>query len=290
MGKNKVIDEFIEHLKNNKNASVHTLKNYKFDLYKFLEFLNKPIEETEVYDIRAYIIRLSKKGLSKSSISRKISSLRSFFSHLQRKGFIDSNPAESIPLPKKEKIMPKFLSIEEVERLLEVKSEKASFTLLRNDAILELLYATGLRISELVGLNIEDLNFNERLIKVRGKGKKERIVPFSEIAEEKLKKYMKVRAKLALKDTTALFVNRFGKRLTQRYIQKMIKTYKILAGIEKDFTPHSLRHSFATHLLEKGADLRVIQELLGHSSLNTTQRYTHLELKKIIEEYKKFKD
>ncbi len=290
MARNKAIEDFVEHLKNNKNASIHTLKNYKLDLYKFLEFLNKPIEETEVYDIRAYIILLSKKGLSKSTISRKISSLRSFFSFLQRKGFMDSNPAEPIPLPKKEKIMPKFLSIDEVERLLEVKSEKASFTLLRNDAILELLYATGLRISELVGLNIEDLNFNERLIKVRGKGKKERIVPFSEIAEEKLKKYLKVRAKLEVKDTTALFVNRFGKRLTQRYIQKMIKTYRILAGIEKDFTPHSLRHSFATHLLERGADLRVIQELLGHSSLNTTQRYTHLELKKIIEEYKKFKD
>ncbi len=283
------IKKFIEFLKNSKNSSPHTIKNYELDLLKFNEFVKKTPDKVEVFDIRAYIVYLSKKGLSKTTISRKLSAIRSFFKYLQRKGIVKVNPAQAIPMPKPEKKVPKFLTIDEIKKLLEVKSKRKDFTSLRNEAILELFYATGMRISELINIKIEDINFKGRLIKVKGKGKKERIVPFGEIALNKLNDYMKMRKIVSIKDADFVFLNKNGKKLSQRYVQKMLKNYKILAGILKDFSPHSLRHSFATHLLERGADLRVIQELLGHESLNTTQRYTHLEIKKIIEEYRKYK-
>ncbi len=284
------IKKFLNYLKYEKNSSEHTIKNYGMDLSQFLEYTDKKkIDEITPLDIRGFIVLLSEKGEKKTSISRKISALRSFFKYLLKERIIKSNPAESVPLPKLDKPLPKFLTITEVNELLEEKEkDKDNFTKIRDDAILELLYATGIRISELVSLNLEDINFKEQLIRVKGKGKKERIVPFGDIAKKKVKEYIRNREEKRPK-TSAVFINRFGKRLSQRYIQMMLKKHLLLKGLTKDITPHSLRHSFATHLLSMGADLRTIQELLGHVSLNTTQRYTHLNLKQLIDEYNKVK-
>ncbi len=286
----KEIEKFIKFLKYEKNASKHTIKNYEMDLRQFDSFTEgKNIKEITPLDIRGFIVFLSEKKEKKTSISRKISALRSFFKFLLRERVVKINPAESIPLPKLDKPLPKFLTIGEVNNLLEKKKEsKDSFTKTRDQAILELLYATGIRISELVSLNLEDIDIKEQLIRVKGKGKKERIVPFGSIALKKIKEYLQLRKTKKPKDDS-LFINRFGKRISQRYIQMMLKKQLLIKGINDEITPHSLRHSFATHLLSMGADLRTIQELLGHASLNTTQRYTHLNLKQIIEEYKKVK-
>ncbi len=284
------IKKFLSYLKYEKNSSEHTIKNYGMDLSQFSEYLgDKKIDDISPLDIRGFIVYLSEKGEKKTSISRKISALRSFFKYLLKERIIKLNPAESVPLPKLDKPLPKFLTITEVNELLEEKEkDKDNFTKIRDDAILELLYATGIRISELVSLNLEDINFKEQLIRVKGKGKKERIVPFGDIAKAKVKEYLRNREEKRPK-TSAVFINRFGKRLSQRYIQMMLKKHLLVKGLTKDITPHSLRHSFATHLLSMGADLRTIQELLGHASLNTTQRYTHLNLKQLIDEYNKVK-
>ena len=286
----KEIEKFIKYLKFEKNASKHTIKNYEMDLLQFnLYTEGKNAKDVTPLDIRGFIVFLSEKNEKKTSISRKISALRSFFKFLLRERLVKINPAESVPLPKLDKPLPKFLTIGEVNNLLEKKKEsKESFTKTRDQAILELLYATGIRISELVSLNLEDIDIKEQLIRVKGKGKKERIVPFGSIALKRIKEYLQLRKTKKPKDDS-LFINRFGKRISQRYIQMMLKKQLLIKGINDEITPHSLRHSFATHLLSMGADLRTIQELLGHASLNTTQRYTHLNLKQIIEEYKKVK-
>ena len=286
----KEIEKFLKFLKYEKNASNHTIKSYKLDLIQFNSYMEgKSVKNITPLDIRGFIVFLSEKNEKKTSISRKISALRSFFKYLLKERIIKNNPAESVPLPKLDKPLPKFLTMKEINELLEKSGgKKDNFTKTRDEAILELLYATGIRISELVSLNLEDIDLKEQLIRVKGKGKKERIVPFGNIALTKLKKYLKLRNTKKPRNSS-VFINRTGKRISQRYIQMMLKKYLIIKGMSKDITPHSLRHSFATHLLSMGADLRTIQELLGHSSLNTTQRYTHLNLKQIIEEYKKVK-
>jgi len=283
------IKNFLSILKHQKNSSKHTIKNYKIDLYQFYDFIDdKPENRIKPLDIRAFIINLSEKGEKKTSIARKLSCLRTFFKHLLKKGIIEDNPAEIVPLPKKDQPLPKFLTETQTENLLNYREKQSTLTKVRDTAILELLYATGMRISELIQLNLEDFDFKKSLVRLKGKGKKERIVPFGKFAEKKLKKYLKYRDKTKTSDN-AFFVNRFGKRLTPRYIQMMLKKYLNLTNNSPKITPHSLRHSFASHLLSRGADLRTIQELLGHSSLNTTQRYTHLNLKQIIKEYRKTK-
>ncbi len=280
--------KFLNYLKYEKNSSIHTIKNYNFDLNQFTDFIgDKKAEDIIPLDIRRFIIHLSEKGEKKTSIARKLSSLRSFYKYLIRVKSVKNNPAEIIPLPKLDKPLPKFLTENQVGDLLEEKNQKRNLTKIRDEAILELLYATGMRISELINITLEDIDFKREQIRLKGKGKKERIVLFGKFAQKKLALYMKERSKLKIKNNY-LFLNRFGEKLSSRYIQKMLKKYLALSNIGSDITPHSLRHSFATHLLSRGADLRTIQELLGHSSLNTTQRYTHLNLKQIIDEYKKF--
>ncbi len=289
----KYIKEFLKYLKYEKNASPHTIKNYNIDLSQFSSYSgDKSIFSITPLDIRGFIVYLSEKEEKKTSISRKISALRSFFKFLLKERILKVNPAESVPLPKLDKPLPKFLTITEINELLDedIKENKreSEFTKVRDEAILELLYATGIRISELVSLNLEDINFSEQLVRVRGKGKKERIVPFGDIAKKRVKNYLKLRASKKPKNS-AVFINKYGKRLSQRYIQMMLKKHLLVKGLKNNITPHSLRHSFATHLLSMGADLRTIQELLGHSTLNTTQRYTHINLKQLIEEYQKVK-
>jgi integrase/recombinase XerC len=282
------IAKFLNYLKYEKNSSVHTIKNYNIDLKQFSAFIkDKQVDKIIPLDIRSFIIYLSEKGEKKTTIARKLSSLRSFFKYLIRVGIVKNNPAEIIPLPKLDKPLPKFLTEKQVENLLEEKEEKRNFTKIRDEAILELLYATGMRISELINITLEDIDFKREQIRLKGKGKKERIVLYGKFAQHKLSLYMKERNKINIKNNY-LFLNRLGGKITPRYIQKMLKKYLAISNIDSHITPHSLRHSFATHLLSRGADLRTIQELLGHSSLNTTQRYTHLNLKQIIDEYKKF--
>jgi integrase/recombinase XerC len=225
---------------------------------------------------------------SAASVARKLASLRSFFQYWVRKGALDNNPAKDVASPKVPRRLPNFLSIDEVFRLLD--SPKGTNPLASRDrAILELLYASGLRVSELVGLNIDQIDFTENVIRVVGKGNKERMVPIGAKAKEAVEKYIEARGHLAGEngDKHAVFVNRRGGRLTPRSVERLIQKYIKACGINKKVTPHVIRHTFATHLLNAGADLRGIQELLGHASLSTTQKYTHVSVDKLMEVYDK---
>jgi integrase/recombinase XerC len=218
-------------------------------------------------------------------VSRRLSSIRSFFKFLLREGYIKSNPAKLVPNPKVPKLLPRFLSVDDVFSLVE-KPEGIGFLHARDRAVLELLYSSGLRVSELSGLNTDDIHTKESLIKVRGKGKKERIVPVGSKAIDALKSYMVERMLLKSRDR-ALFLNRMGSRLTDRGVRRIVVKYARALAIHGRIGPHTLRHSFASHLLQDGADLRVIQELLGHSSLSTTQKYTHLDITHLMDIYDK---
>jgi len=238
--------------------------------------------------VRSWMNRMYQ-GLSPASIERHLSSLRSFFNFLVKKGAVKYNPAKLVKSPKKEKKLPKVLSPDEVFALLEAPSGEDLLSV-RDRAILELFYASGLRLSELAGLNLEDLDLSQGLIRVMGKGKKERVVPIHQRAKDKLKKWLERRADLkkSVLDEDArraVFLSKKGSRLSARAIELLLGKYLKKAGIYRPATPHSLRHSFATHLLDSGMDIRSIQELLGHSSLSTTQRYTQVSLKELMEAY-----
>jgi len=296
-----LIETFLKHLRFEVNSSLHTVRNYESDLRQFKDFFSKtdpdgnkvviPFEDIDHLSIREFMGYLYQKGLSKTSISRKISTLRAFFKYLVRIGITTSNPTLKISLPKLPKKIPPFLQEEQVNAVLDAPDSSTDRGC-RDKAILELLYATGVRVSELVGLNTEDINFSEQIIRVRGKGKKERIVPFGGVAARAMANYMQLRQRLLLrkgkkKDPTALFLNLQGGRLTDRSVRRILDRAVIDASVKLKISPHALRHSFATHLLNAGADLRVIQELLGHSSLSTTQKYTHLSIEQLLEVYKK---
>ena len=290
------IDDYLQYLKEEKNASPHTVSNYRRDLEQFLNHQGDgDPREVKPLDIRAFLVSLSERECSKSTVSRKLSALRSLFRYLLRQKRVDLNPAAVVPLPKREQRLPRFLTEREAGDLMEkpfshpVEGEtpKGTFIRLRNGTLLELLYSTGVRLAEIVGLNIGDLSVQQRLLRVRGKGRKERVVPFGRPAAEKLRSYMKARGAL-FPDKEALFLNPQGGRLSGRQVERMLKRGVAEANLDSETVPHSLRHSFATHLLSRGADLRAIQELLGHSSLNTTQRYTHLNLNRLLEEYRRF--
>ena len=287
----KEINNFTDYLKYQKNASTHTIKNYKFDLYRFKKFLeekNISLNDVDNVIIRGFMADCFKKEESKSTIARRLAAIRSFFQYLVRQGKIMDNPAKIVSTPKQEKKMPSFLTEEEIMHLLD--SIKPSTPLeARDKAILELFYATGIRLSELVSLNLEDVNLKEQLIRVKGKGKKERVVPFGRMAAQSLNNYLKLRATInkGKVDEKALFLNYQGKRISPRSVERIIEKYVKLLALNRKISPHSIRHSFASHLLSRGADLRAIQELLGHESLATTQKYTHLNLKRLIEIYKK---
>jgi integrase/recombinase XerC len=301
--KRGLIHQFIHYLSVEKNASPHTSRCYRRDLEGFEDFLKSSgmyltptgdveIEKVDRIAIRKYLSFLHRKN-KKSSIARKISTLRSFFKYLVREQVIPSNPAKSVSTPKVEKTLPITLSVDEAFRLMESPksiSEKSSSEgsrekVLRDRAILELLYSSGLRVSELVGLNSNQLDLDLGIVRVMGKGRKERIVPVGRKAIEVLKAYLEERG--MLKGDEPIFVNSLRGRLTARSVGRLIKKYTRHSGIFRKVSPHSLRHTFATHLLDAGADIREIQEMLGHSSLSTTQRYTHVSMGKLMEVYDK---
>jgi len=284
--------DFINYLTVEKGLADNTLKSYAADLNDFLLFLQKKgvnsWEEVNGEVILIYLAKLRKNKVASATLSRRISSLRSFFQFLTAEKRININPVANLKTPKTEKKLPQVLSLQEIDILLS-QPDLSKPQGLRDKAILEVLYSTGLRISELTLLNLDSINLEDGYLRCFGKGSRERILPLGELACQALKDYLeKGRLKL-LKNAReeALFINRQGKRLTRQGCWKIIKFYAKKAGFTKDITPHTLRHSFATHLLENGADLRVVQELLGHLDITTTQLYTHLTTKHLREVYDK---
>ncbi len=283
----KEISKFLDFLVAEKNASPHTVKNYHIDLREFVISQGKKgVVEITYLDIRSFLAFLKDRDYSKSSIARKVACLRSFFKYLARENILKTNPAAGVSIPKRDKRLPKFLDAEEVTQLLEAPS-KNNWEEKRDRAILETLYSSGLRVSELVGLNHDDLDGFGGLLRVRGKGKKERIVPVGHVALKAIQEYVEKKppkdGEPALK--RALYMNRSGGRLTDRSVRRVIIKYVRRSGLKKEVSPHMLRHSFATHMLDRGADLRSVQELLGHANLSTTQIYTHITTKRLKEAY-----
>jgi len=287
------IDAFLDDIAHRRGLAAHTIKNYRSDLKQFLEFLGDSLEvdrfdQVDVVAIRAFLADLHRRGISRSSIARKLASIRSFFRFLTREGHLESNPARLVSTPRLDKKIPARLEQSEVDRLLD--EPDATLPLGRRDlAILELLYATGLRVGELASADLSMLDLDGRLIRVVGKGGKERIVPFGEPAADAIRSYLSDRLALVRlgPGTDALFLNARGGRLTSRSVRRFLTRYLRQAALKSSLSPHSLRHAFATHLLERGADLRSIQELLGHASLSTTQKYTNLSTQKLLDVYGK---
>jgi len=298
----KYLDDFMKHLKYERNASAHTLRNYESDLTQFYDYLAPAdkngqrrtvnVRDIDHLTIREYMASLYELKKKKSSIHRKVAALRTFFRYLCREGLMEINPAKMVASPRVERTLPNHLTIEQMIRFIETPDIE---TLLgkRDRAMLELLYASGLRVSELVNLNLTDIDFTNQTVRVKGKGRKERIVPFGDHALKALQDYLAVRGELLIEagpdqvDPAALFFNYQGTRITTRSVGRMVDKYvKICADIHH-ISPHSLRHSCATHLLDAGADLRAIQELLGHARLSTTQQYTHVSTDKLMDVYDK---
>jgi len=289
------IENFEKHLKFERNCSAHTIRNYLSDIIQFNRFcLNiisgfpvKTPQEVNQLTVRRYLAHLHHKN-ARASIGRKLASLRAFYKFLLREGIIDSNPFEGIATPKNRQKLPKFFSVDDIFRLVDApKGEKR--LIIRDRAILELLYSSGLRVSELCGLNSTDIDMSGEVVRVLGKGRKERMIPVGGKAIEALLTYLGIRDSdvKCIRDDEALFLNYRGERLTTRSVARIVDKYLRYAGIPGKGSPHTLRHSFATHLLDGGADLRGIQELLGHSSLSTTQKYTHITTDKLMEVYDK---
>ncbi len=319
------IDKFLHHLHYERYASPHTLYSYGSDLEQFLAYLTPPggkppaLTRVDHRVIREFLGHLHDQHLQKSSVARKLAALRSFFKFCVREGMATQNPARLVATPKLPKRVPSVLSAEEINTLLDqiaameppggaseagqsaaaaprrrpgADEDEGRLLLRRDCAILELLYASGLRVSELTGLDVGDIDRKELMLRVRGKGRKERIVPYGSKAEAALAAYGPVRTELLRKagsrgQPQAVFLNFAGRRLTTRSVGRIVKKYVRLVNINWDLHPHSLRHAFATHLLNDGADLRAIQELLGHRSLSTTQKYTHASIRQLMEVYDK---
>jgi len=283
----RYIDKFLDYLKVEKDASVHTLINYSVDLRNFSQFLNdREIKTVDVFDVRKFLVSLRQKGYKKVTIARKMACLRSFFKFLTREGHLKSNPMVGLVGPKLEKKLPLFLGEDDIVKLLDTP-DIADPAGLRDKAILETLYSTGIRVSELVGLNVEYIDFIVGIVRVYGKGKKERLAPIGDRALRAIKNYLKKRKKGVGISDRAVFLNKDGRRLTDRSIRNIVEKYIKVASIRTDISPHSLRHSFATHLLNRGADLRSVQELLGHANLSTTTIYTHLSTERLKNVYDK---
>jgi len=286
----ELLDQFSRHLSVERNVSPHTQRAYLQDVKDFFAFLAGLAEGRAGSDhgvsavnkvvLRRYLALLHKTH-RKSSIARKLAALRTFFRFLQREGVVSVNPGEMVATPRQEKYLPQTLSADEAYALM----ERGGGASLRDRAILETLYSCGLRVGELESLNVGSVDLVEGIVRVVGKGRKERIVPIGSKAREAIHDYLESRG--AFKDLDPLFLNRFGKRLTSRSIERNLKKHLLQAGILRDATPHALRHSFATHLLDSGADLRAIQELLGHASLSTTQKYTQVSVDHLMSVYDK---
>lgn len=291
------IGDFLNYLTYERNVSQNTVEAYRDDLESFVKFLcndyftmqrdQLDLRRVDHLTIRAYLAFLGRRKLARSSIARHLSAMRSFFKYLMREGVVPANPARTVATPKREKQLPSVMQTSEVALLIE-QADVSTPLGTRDRAFLELLYASGLRISELVGIDLDDIELRARLLKVRGKGKKERIVPFGSKAEEAVRAWIAARGALIRDaDEQALFVNYRGERITQRSVRRLFDGYIRKAALRAGISPHTMRHSFATHLLNAGADLRGIQELLGHASLSTTQKYTHLNDWELIAVYKK---
>ncbi len=279
----RYIKGFIDSLRAERAISIHTEKAYAGDLDEFLSFVKKEPQDIDNIDIRNFLATLHKKGMKKTSISRKLATIRSFFKYLHREGVVKKNPAKLVSSPRIPKRLPRFLSIDEVFSLMDVPRGD-TFRRARDKAILELLYSSGLRVSELVSLDMSDLDLKEGLIRVRGKGRKERILPVGSKALEAIRNYLPERI-TKKRRSPAIFLNNRGDRLTDRSVRRILSMYSRLLNIKGNLSPHTLRHTFATHMLHGGADLRAIQELLGHSSLSTTQKYTHVDITHLTDVY-----
>ncbi len=280
---NRYLDKFLSYLEIEKNYSSHTILNYRIDLDEFCRAMaDVAIEKIEYLHLRRYLAQIKTRNFRPRTVARKISAIRSFFKFLQREGHIKENPAVLLSTPKLDKKLPNFLTENEMTLLIEapVLDKEAGF---RDKAILETLYSAGLRVSELVGLNIENVDFFGNVVKVMGKGKKERIVPIGDVALKSLKDYLDRRKK----KSNILFLNKNGTRLTARSVGNIVHKCINLTSAHKSISPHVLRHSFATHLLNRGADLRSVQELLGHVNLSTTQIYTHVTTERLKSVYNK---
>ncbi|MHC4325204.1 MAG: tyrosine recombinase XerC [Planctomycetota bacterium] len=323
MEESTIIHKFLDYLKFERRFSEHTAKCYGADLAQFGEFLKGSSENehpdsemvspthhegqqatavatqvdikvdqlllsAQIDSVRSYLALLNEKQYSKATIARKLATLRSFYKFLVKRNHISSNPVVSIRTPKQEKKLPRFLEYEEVKKLLNTPPVN-TWLGARDRAILETLYSTGIRVSELVALNMDDIDFLGEVVHIRGKGKKERIAPIGSSALQVIQHYMEYRNKRAQSngnfDSKVLFVNKHGRRLSTRSVRRKMDKYLKMAGLDPDISPHTLRHSFATHMLNNGADLRSVQELLGHQSLSTTQIYTHLTTTRLKEVY-----
>jgi integrase/recombinase XerC len=299
----QLLTQFLEHLRYERNVSEHTLRNYASDLTQFLDHLapanpqsgkraKVELGQIDHITIREWLSTLHSAQKKKSSVARKLAALRTFFQFAVREGLLELNPAKLVSTPRLEKKLPQHLSIEEAIKFIETPDVETDLGK-RDRAMLELMYATGVRVSELTKMGLADIDFKNRLIRVTGKRRKERIVPFGEPAQEALESYLAVRDKflnsapVSAREPDALFLNYQGTRITTRSVGRMVEKYiRICAGMH-NISPHALRHSFATHLLDSGADLRDIQELLGHARLSSTQIYTHVSMEKLIEVYDK---
>ncbi|GMU24067.1 MAG: tyrosine recombinase XerC [Phycisphaerae bacterium] len=326
MSENHLIEEFLNYLRFERHFSPHTAKCYAADLHQFCEFLADqagghageaaasggfesgngggtalatvasaprvaaqpiPLSGVETEDVRRFLAFLRDREYSKSTTARKLATLRSFYKFCLKRGHVQANPLASIRTPKQEKRLPKFLEEEQVRKLLETP-DTAALLGARDRAMLETMYSTGVRVSELVDLNIADVDFVGECLHIRGKGKKQRVTPISPTALAWIKRYMEMRRqdpRAASYNQEAVFVNKHGQRLSTRSVRRKLDKYLLVAGLDPSISPHTLRHSFATHMLSRGADLRSVQELLGHQSLSTTQIYTHVTVNRMKQAY-----
>ncbi|MCP4219091.1 MAG: tyrosine-type recombinase/integrase [bacterium] len=282
------LTKYIEHLALIKKFSPHTVKAYTRDIRNFLDYFREGKLDVNKANIRDYISSVFLRTKNKATVSRTIYSLRSFYSYLMKQGVVARNPFDVISVPRIEKKLPEILTEREVIAFLDILPTE-TFLQLRNKAVFEFLYATGLRISELLNLRLTDIDFHEGMVRVLGKGNKERIVPFHDGAGEILKEYIEAAVKKFKAPVDYVFLNFRGKKITERAIEDILgKTYCALMESNKRVYPHLFRHSYATHLLQRGANLRVIQELLGHSDLSTTEKYTNLNYADLLKVYRKF--
>jgi integrase/recombinase XerC len=290
------VARFLRHLALERNASALTVKSYREDLTALVQYLTEacgghtpsPGELTSL-ELRGYVSALHEAGYAKSSVARRLASMRSFFRFAQREGLVETNPAKPLRTPRRNRKLPHFLTNDEIGRLLDAPPQSDPQGL-RDRAILETMYSAGLRVSEAVGLNDGDVDWENGIARIRGKGKRERLAPVGSYAQQALQTWLAART-LSPREPQGreapVFVNRFGRRLTTRSVGRMLEKYLQATGLDDRTTPHTLRHSFATHLLDRGADIRSVQELLGHKSLTTTQIYTHVSTAGLREAYEK---
>jgi integrase/recombinase XerC len=300
-GMDELIERYVNYLQYERNASPHTVRNYRSDLLQFRDYLAEgrataavDVRSVDALRIRGFLSILFERQEKKSSIARKLSAVRAFFKFLKREGVLAENPSTIVSTPKQDRTLPRIMTEEEMNTFLDSVAEATKtgeLAMRRDRALLEMLYASGLRVSELVGLDLRSVNFGDCMVLVRGKGRKERIVPFGSKAKQALEDYLPVRQRILQErkksGQQALFLNVWGERLTTRSVDRLVKKYVRHYGPAVKVSPHSLRHAFASHLLTEGADLRAIQEMLGHASLSTTQKYTQVSIKQLIEVYDK---